>query len=43
MLAVFDKEEEQDFEELILFLRRKLKNPDLIQTMVGRGYRFVGE
>ena len=23
-------------------LRRKLKNPGLIQTMVGRGYRFVG-
>lgn len=22
--------------------RRKLKNPDLIQTMVGRGYRFAG-
>ncbi len=28
---------------VICQLRRKLKNPDLIQTMVGRGYRFVGE
>ena len=27
---------------VICQLRRKLKNPDLIQTMVGRGYRFVG-
>lgn len=26
---------------VICQLRRKLKNPDLIQTMVGRGYRFV--
>lgn len=28
---------------VICQLRRKLKNPDLIQTMVGRGYRFVGQ
>ncbi len=28
---------------VICQLRRKLKNPDLIQTMVGRGYRFVEE
>lgn len=27
---------------VICQLRRKLKKPDLIQTMVGRGYRFVG-
>ncbi len=27
---------------VICQLRRKLKPPDLIQTMVGRGYRFVG-
>lgn len=27
---------------VICQLRRKLKNPDLIQTMVGRGYRFAG-
>lgn len=27
---------------VICHFRRKLKNPDLIQTMVGRGYRFVG-
>ena len=27
---------------VICQLRRKLKNPDLIQTVVGRGYRFVG-
>lgn len=27
---------------VICQLRRKLKNPNLIQTMVGRGYRFVG-
>lgn len=27
---------------VICQLRRKLKNPDVIQTMVGRGYRFVG-
>lgn len=23
-------------------LRRKLKNPDMIQTVIGRGYKFVG-
>ncbi len=28
---------------VICQLRRKLKNPGLIQTMVGRGYRFVRE
>ncbi|XCP84064.1 helix-turn-helix domain-containing protein [Roseburia hominis] len=27
---------------VICQLRRKLKTPDLIRTMVGRGYRFVG-
>ena len=27
---------------VICQLRKKLKNPDLIQTVVGRGYRFVG-
>ena len=27
---------------VICQLRRKLKNPDVIQTMVGRGYRFAG-
>lgn len=27
---------------VICQLRRKLKNPDMIQTAVGRGYRFVG-
>lgn len=27
---------------VICQLRRKLKNPDLIQIMVGRGYKFVG-
>lgn len=27
---------------VICQLRRKLKNPDLIQTVVGRGYKFVG-
>lgn len=27
---------------VICQLRRKLKNPDIIQTVVGRGYRFVG-
>lgn len=27
---------------VICQLRRKLKNPDMIQTVVGRGYRFVG-
>ena len=26
---------------VICQLRKKLKNPDLIQTVVGRGYRFV--
>ncbi len=33
---------EHVFYNVICQLRRKLKNPDLIQTMVGRGYRFVG-
>ena len=28
---------------VICQLRKKLKNPDLIQTVVGRGYRFVGQ
>ena len=23
-------------------LRRKLKNPDTIQTVIGRGYKFIG-
>ena len=27
---------------VICQLRKKLKNPDMIQTVVGRGYRFVG-
>ncbi len=27
---------------VICQLRRKLKNPDLIQTIIGRGYKFVG-
>lgn len=27
---------------VICQLRKKLKTPDLIQTVVGRGYRFVG-
>lgn len=27
---------------VICQLRRKLKNPDLIQTVIGRGYKFVG-
>ena len=27
---------------VICQLRRKLKNPNLIRTVVGRGYRFVG-
>ena len=27
---------------VICQLRRKLKNPDMIQTVVGRGYKFVG-
>lgn len=27
---------------VICQLRKKLKNPYLIQTVVGRGYRFVG-
>lgn len=27
---------------VICQLRRKLKNPDMIQTVVGRGYRFEG-
>jgi hypothetical protein len=26
---------------VICQLRKKLKNPDMIQTVVGRGYRFV--
>ncbi|MFR3947192.1 MAG: helix-turn-helix domain-containing protein [Ruminococcus sp.] len=26
---------------VICQLRRKLKNPDLIQTVIGRGYKFV--
>ena len=24
-------------------LRRKLKNPDMIQTVIGRGYKFIGQ
>ena len=27
---------------VICQLRKKLKNPDLIQTVVGKGYKFVG-
>lgn len=27
---------------VICQLRRKLKNPDMIQTVIGRGYKFVG-
>lgn len=27
---------------VICQLRRKLKNPDMIQTVVGRGYKFAG-
>ena len=27
---------------VICQLRRKLKNPDMIQTVVGKGYKFVG-
>lgn len=27
---------------VICQLRKKLKNPDLIQTVIGRGYRLVG-
>ena len=27
---------------IICQLRRKLKNPDMIQTVIGRGYKFVG-
>ena len=27
---------------VICQLRKKLKNPYLIQTVVGRGYKFVG-
>lgn len=27
---------------VICQLRRKLKSPDMIQTMIGKGYKFVG-
>ena len=27
---------------VICQIRRKLKNPDMIQTVVGKGYKFVG-
>lgn len=27
---------------VICQLRRKLKNPDMIQTVIGRGYKFLG-
>ena len=27
---------------VICQLRKKLKNPDMIQTVIGRGYKFVG-
>lgn len=27
---------------VICQLRRKLKNPDMIRTVIGRGYKFVG-
>ena len=28
---------------VICQIRRKLKNPDMIQTVVGKGYKFVGQ
>lgn len=33
---------EQVVYNVVCQLRRKLKNPDMIQTVIGRGYKFVG-